>query len=76
MNAAVVFGVMAAVQALFLLLLFVFLLVRRRYDRQRRAAYQAGQAELAALMEQAGFGQVSYQNLSGGVVAIHRGARG
>ena len=48
MNAAVVFGVMAAVQALFLLLLFVFLLVRRRYDRQRRAAYQAGQEELAA----------------------------
>lgn len=35
-----------------------------------------GQSELAAIMERAGFERVSYQNLSGGVVAIHRGARG
>ncbi|MBX3175057.1 MAG: HEAT repeat domain-containing protein [Gemmatimonadaceae bacterium] len=47
MNAAVIFGVMALVQALFLLFLFLFLLIRRRYDMARRAAFLAGQAELA-----------------------------
>jgi demethylmenaquinone methyltransferase/2-methoxy-6-polyprenyl-1,4-benzoquinol methylase len=33
------------------------------------------QAALAAMMERAGFGQVEYFNLTGGVVAIHRGYR-
>lgn len=47
MNSAIVFGVIAAVQAVFLLLLFVFLSVRRRYDRQRQAAYMAGKASLS-----------------------------
>jgi demethylmenaquinone methyltransferase/2-methoxy-6-polyprenyl-1,4-benzoquinol methylase len=32
-----------------------------------------GQAELAAMMRQAGFASVTYRNLSGGIVAIHRG---
>jgi demethylmenaquinone methyltransferase/2-methoxy-6-polyprenyl-1,4-benzoquinol methylase len=32
-----------------------------------------GQEELKAMMEQAGFGRVSYHNLSAGVVALHRG---
>lgn len=35
-----------------------------------------GQAELAAMMEAAGLQRVSYENLSGGIVAIHRGVRG
>lgn len=47
MSAAFIFGVIAAVQAVFLLLLFLFLMVRRRYDRQRDAAYQASQRSLA-----------------------------
>ena len=35
-----------------------------------------GQAELAGMMERAGFKQVHYRNLLSGVVAIHRGRRG
>lgn len=35
-----------------------------------------GQAELAAMLEDAGFEQVHYRNLLSGVVAIHRGQRG
>ncbi len=34
-----------------------------------------GQAELKALMKQAGFGHVDVHNLSGGVVALHVGIR-
>jgi demethylmenaquinone methyltransferase/2-methoxy-6-polyprenyl-1,4-benzoquinol methylase len=34
------------------------------------------QDDLAAMMERAGFSRVHYRNLSGGVVAIHRGRRG
>jgi len=33
------------------------------------------QAELATIMEDAGFGQVRYRNLTGGIVAIHSGVR-
>jgi len=33
------------------------------------------QAELAAMMEQAGLAQVEYFNLSGGVAAVHRGVK-
>ena len=33
------------------------------------------QATLAAMMERAGFGEVEYFNLTGGVVAVHRGYR-
>jgi demethylmenaquinone methyltransferase/2-methoxy-6-polyprenyl-1,4-benzoquinol methylase len=33
------------------------------------------QSELAAMMREAGFKEVTYQNLSGGIVAIHRGSR-
>jgi demethylmenaquinone methyltransferase/2-methoxy-6-polyprenyl-1,4-benzoquinol methylase len=33
------------------------------------------QATLAAMMERAGFGLVEYFNLTGGVVAVHRGYR-
>lgn len=47
MNAAIVFGVIAAVQGIFLLLLVLFLVVRRRYDRQQRAAFVAGQVGLS-----------------------------
>ena len=32
-----------------------------------------GQSELASMMRKAGFSDVTYQNLSGGIVAIHRG---
>lgn len=32
-----------------------------------------GQEELKAMMEQAGFGRVTYYNLTGGVVALHKG---
>jgi demethylmenaquinone methyltransferase/2-methoxy-6-polyprenyl-1,4-benzoquinol methylase len=35
-----------------------------------------GQSELAAMMRDAGFRDVTYRNLSGGVVAIHRGRKG
>jgi demethylmenaquinone methyltransferase/2-methoxy-6-polyprenyl-1,4-benzoquinol methylase len=34
-----------------------------------------GQSELAAMMREAGFSEVTYENLSGGIVAIHRGQR-
>jgi demethylmenaquinone methyltransferase/2-methoxy-6-polyprenyl-1,4-benzoquinol methylase len=34
-----------------------------------------GQAELAAMMERAGFARVEYFNLAAGVVAVHRGVR-
>jgi demethylmenaquinone methyltransferase/2-methoxy-6-polyprenyl-1,4-benzoquinol methylase len=33
------------------------------------------QATLAAMMEQAGFAQVQYFNLSAGVAAVHRGVK-
>lgn len=33
-----------------------------------------GQSELASMMREAGFSKVSYRNLSGGIVAIHRGS--
>jgi HEAT repeat protein len=49
-NAAIVFGVIAAVQGVFLLLLMLFLAVRRRYDRQQRAAFVAGQVGLSEPM--------------------------
>jgi demethylmenaquinone methyltransferase/2-methoxy-6-polyprenyl-1,4-benzoquinol methylase len=35
-----------------------------------------GQSELAEMMREAGFSEVTYQNLSGGIVAIHRGTHG
>lgn len=47
MNSVVVFGVISTLQVVFLLLLFLFLLVRRRYDIQRKAAFLAGQKQLA-----------------------------
>lgn len=47
MNSALVFGVIAALQVAFLILLFVFLSVRRRYDRQRQAAFMAGKSTLS-----------------------------
>lgn len=50
MNAAIVFGVIASVQGVFLLLLVLFLVVRRRYDRQKRAAFVAGQVGLSEPM--------------------------
>jgi demethylmenaquinone methyltransferase/2-methoxy-6-polyprenyl-1,4-benzoquinol methylase len=34
------------------------------------------QAALAAAMEKAGWGQVSWKNLTGGVVAVHSGIKG
>ena len=34
-----------------------------------------GQSKLAAMMRDAGFSDVTYENLSGGIVAIHRGQR-
>jgi len=33
------------------------------------------QRRLALLMEQAGFDQVAYQNLTGGIAALHMGRR-
>lgn len=47
MIAPVVLGVIAIVQGVFLFFLVTFVAVRRRYDRQRRAAFVAGQAALA-----------------------------
>lgn len=47
MIGSVVLVVIALAQAVFLLLLLVFLLVRRAYDRRQRAAFVAGQGELA-----------------------------
>jgi HEAT repeat protein len=49
-NAAIVFGVIAVVQGIFLLLLVLFLAVRRRYDQQQRAAFVAGQVGLSEPM--------------------------
>jgi demethylmenaquinone methyltransferase/2-methoxy-6-polyprenyl-1,4-benzoquinol methylase len=34
-----------------------------------------GQSELAEMMRNTGFSEVTYRNLSGGIVAIHRGSR-
>lgn len=48
MNAAYVLGVVGIVQVAFLALLLAFVLVRRRYDRERRAAFVAGREALAA----------------------------
>lgn len=48
MNAAVVLAVVGVVQLAFLALLFGFVMVRRRYDRERHAAYMAGREALAA----------------------------
>lgn len=45
-TAAVVLGVAAVVQGIFLLLLVLFLAVRRRYDRMQRAAYLAARSGL------------------------------
>ncbi|HRQ78923.1 MAG TPA: HEAT repeat domain-containing protein [Gemmatimonadaceae bacterium] len=48
MNAALILGVVGIVQVAFLALLLGFVLVRRRYDRERRAAFVAGREALAA----------------------------
>lgn len=48
MSAAVVLGVVGIVQVAFLALLLGFVMVRRRYDRERRAAFVAGREALAA----------------------------
>lgn len=50
MSAAVVLVVVGIVQIAFLALLFVFVLVRRRYDRDRLAAFVAGRDALAGPM--------------------------
>lgn len=47
MIAPLVLGVVALVQALFLLLLVSFVFIRRQYDRHRRRAFVAGRAALA-----------------------------
>lgn len=47
MTNAFVVGVIALVQALFLVLIFVFLLVRRSYDRRQRAAFVAARSGIA-----------------------------
>lgn len=47
MNAAVILGVVGIVQVIFLVLLLGFVLVRRRYDRERRTAFVAGRDALA-----------------------------
>lgn len=46
-TAAVILGVVALVQVIFLLLLVLFLAVRRSYDRHQRAAFVAARSELA-----------------------------
>ncbi len=46
-TAAVILGVVGLVQGIFLLLLVLFLTVRRSYDRQQRAAFLAARADLA-----------------------------
>ena len=33
------------------------------------------QAELAAMIREAGWGDVAYRNLTGGIVALHRAVR-
>ena len=47
MTTAVVLAVIAVVQAAFLVLIFIFLLVRRLYDRRQRAAFLAGRGGIA-----------------------------
>lgn len=47
MNLAVALGVIAAVQGVFLVLLMLFLLVRRSYDRRQRAAFLAARGGIA-----------------------------
>jgi len=47
-NAAVVLAVVGVVQLVFLALLLAFVLVRRKYDRERRAAFVAARDALAA----------------------------
>lgn len=46
MSTIVVLGVIAVVQTIFLVLLLAFLVVRRWYDRARRAAFAGGRAAL------------------------------
>ncbi len=46
MNAAFILAVVGIVQVIFLVLLLGFVLVRRRYDRERRTAFVAGRAAL------------------------------
>ena len=48
MTTTLTLGIIAIAQAAFLVLLFMFLLVRRAYDRTQRSAYLAAQGELAA----------------------------
>lgn len=50
MSAAVILAVVGVVQLAFLAMLFVFVLVRRRYDRDRLAAFVAGRDGLAGPM--------------------------
>lgn len=47
MSFAVALGVIAAVQAVFLVLLMVFLVVRRAYDRRQRAAFLAARGGIS-----------------------------
>jgi HEAT repeat protein len=47
-SAAVVLGIVGVVQVAFLALLLTFVIVRQRYDRERRAAFVAGREALAA----------------------------
>jgi len=46
-NAAVILGVVGVVQVVFLVLLLAFVLVRRRYDRQRRASFVSARDALS-----------------------------
>jgi hypothetical protein len=46
-NSAIVFALIASVQAIFLVLLVLFLLVRRAYDRRQRAVFLAARAGIA-----------------------------
>jgi hypothetical protein len=46
-NAAVILGIVGVVQVAFLVLLLGFVLVRRRYDRERRKTFVAGRDALA-----------------------------
>jgi HEAT repeat protein len=50
-TAALVLGAIAIAQASFLLLLFVFLLVRRTYDRRIKTAFAAARAGLSAPLQ-------------------------
>jgi HEAT repeat protein len=49
-NAAVVLAFVGVIQVVFLVLLLGFVLVRRRYDRERRTAFVAGRDALAGPM--------------------------